>query len=719
MKRRFLSVLFSSLALVLTSGQVFAQSYYNDPLDDSARMANRRTALRCLNLAKSYAAQNDWHSVEAQISLGLTYDDTVSDLWYMLAVAENNQGKTKAVVGGYVERAINEQTWLDYNRDAARILYADILCDTGRYGDVSAVLDGNGRDFNNPAFVNGPYVYSSDAEYIRTKALYRMGKMEDARTKIDAARRLYPNDIRFPLLFFTYENQDVANADVSRMSKLFISQIMELSGGYFDGNSTTATTELEVIAMPFADQKTRLVMMKSFRARGLRHPKFALLAMKDKLFTESEALDYICDFADSTVSYEDLLAFLSALGDEGTKKKAVSYLNAYNGSMTRDTDGDRIVNLYVQYQRGRPQALYYDKNQDGSFEWSADCDYGNPVSGTIYSGNMDFTWGKFPSLRTVTIHDTKGRTTESYSLVPGGLNWSPFNMAVDFDVLKVTGSSFYFPILNDDVDSSGGIDSQLLMNAASSVTVLSNERENATITFSVLSGKIHSARYRVGKVDYAIAEFENGNPVLRVVDADGDGVFETTEFYGVDKEGNMEVHSLEDERQIMVNLFGLPSDAAPYYLRMVQVDTRGKDTIPDFTEEYLPRGGKISSWDTDGDGSWDIRYVKKSAAKDDKKTPVVEESMFFDNESNLVHVVFENGVPTSVYTAIEKFAISEDDTYRFFWIGEKGTLSLTRLALQSLNANANEGGTVIVSDKVHRVLAVRIGDHNFGMIIED
>ena len=181
----------------------------------------------------------------------------------------------------------------------------------------------------------------------------------------------------------------------------------------------------------------------------------------------------------------------------------------------------------------------------------------------------------------------------------------------------------------------------------------------------------------------------------------------------------MEVHSLEDERQIMVNLFGLPSDAAPYYLRMVQVDTRGKDTIPDFTEEYLPRGGKISSWDTDGDGSWDIRYVKKSAAKDDKKTPVVEESMFFDNESNLVHVVFENGVPTSVYTAIEKFAISEDDTYRFYWIGEKGTLSLTRLALQSLNANANEGGTVIVSDKVHRVLAVRIGDHNFGMIIED
>ena len=719
MKRKILSILSAATAFILAAQVTFAQAYYDDPLDDSARMANRRTALRCLNLAKSDASKNDWSSVVAHISLGLTYDDGVSDLWYMLAVAENNLGKTKAVVGSYVERAINEQTWLDYNRDAARILYADILCDTGRFADVSAVLDGNARDLNNPAFVNGPYVYSADAEYIRTKALYRMGKFEEAREKVDSARKLYPNDIRFPYTFFTYENPNVTNGTVSRIARLFINQIMELSGGYYDGNSTAATTELEVLAMPFADSKTRTVMIKSFNARGLKHPRFALLALREKILTEKKALDYISDFADSSVSYEDLLAFLSALESADAKQAAASYLGAYNGAITRDTDGDGIVNLYVQYRRGRPQTVYYDKNQDGAYEWSAGCDYGNPVSGSIYSKNVDFTWGKFPSLRTLSIHDGKGNAVESYTLVQGGLNWSPFNMTVDFDIRKAVGASFYFPILNDDSNSDMNVPSQSLMNAASSVTVLSKERENATITFSVLSGKIQSARYMQGNVQYALAEFEDGNPTLRVVDADGDGVFETTEFYGVDKNGEMAVHSLEDERQIMINLFGLPSNASPYYLRMIQVDTRNRDAIPDFTEEYLARGGKITSWDTDGDGSWDIRYVRRSASKDDADAPVVEESMFFDNDSNLVHVVSENGVPKSVYTAIEKFEISEDNTYRFYWIGEKGSLSLTRLALQALNANAAKGGTVMVSDKAHRVLAVRIGEQNFGMIISE
>lgn len=719
MKRSFLSVLVASVALVMVA-PVFGQGYYNDPLDDSARMANRRTALRYLSLAKNSAAKDDWSTVMTQVSSGIAYDDTVSDLWYMLAVAENNLGKTKSVVFSHVETAINENLWLDYNRDAARILYADILCDTCRYADVFAVLDGNGRYIDNDAFVNGPYVYSSDAEYIRAKAYYRMGDKDSliyARAKIDAARKLYPNDIRFPILFFTYENPSVANADVSRISRIFISQIMETSGGYYDGNSTALTTELEVLAIPFADARTRLVMLKSFRARGLRHPRFALLALQNKLLTEQQAFDYISDFADSNISYDLLLNFFSSITEEEVKKNIATYLNAYNGHISRDTDGDGISNLDILYQRGRPQVVYYDRNQDGSYEWSANCDFGNPVSGTLYGQRMNYTWGKFPSLRTVETYDMNGNAIQNFNLVPGGLNWSPFNMVVDFDIRKATGVNFYVPILNDETEVNGGIANESLINAASSVTVKSNERENATITFYVLSGQIQSAKYSQGNQQYAQAEFENGNPVLRVVDVDGDGVYETTEFYGVDKNGEMEVHALEDERVIMTNLFGQPSNASPYYLRMIQVDTQNLDSIPDFTEEYTARGGKITSWDTDGDGSWDIRYVRHSAPKDKKDAPVVEEAMFFNYNSELIRVKSENGVPVSVSTSIETFPIFEDDTYRFYWIGEKGTLALTKLSLQALNANGKQGGSVMVTDKVHRVYAVRIGQQNFGMII--
>ena len=42
---------------------------------------------------------------------------------------------------------------------------------------------------------------------------------------------------------------------------------------------------------------------------------------------------------------------------------------------------------------------------------------------------------------------------------------------------------------------------------------------------------------------------------------------------------------------------------------MIQIDRDG-DTVPDFSEEYLADGGKITAWDFDGDGNWDVRYKK-------------------------------------------------------------------------------------------------------------
>ena len=133
-----------------------------DPLADSASIANRRTALRCLSLAKEYAAQKDWNAVISQSMLGLAYDDGIADLWYVYAVAENELDATKAEILPLVTKALTQGEWVDYNRDGARILYADILCDTGRYKEVPAVLDAK------------PVLFSADAEYIRAKAYYRM-----------------------------------------------------------------------------------------------------------------------------------------------------------------------------------------------------------------------------------------------------------------------------------------------------------------------------------------------------------------------------------------------------------------------------------------------------------------------------------------------------------------------------------------------------------------
>ena len=63
---------------------------------NSASSANKNTALRCLKLAESCLVGNDWQNALNQAELGLSYDDSISDLYYIKAAASLNLGGTKA-----------------------------------------------------------------------------------------------------------------------------------------------------------------------------------------------------------------------------------------------------------------------------------------------------------------------------------------------------------------------------------------------------------------------------------------------------------------------------------------------------------------------------------------------------------------------------------------------------------------------------------------------
>ena len=74
--------------LFFAGALLFAQS-------DSARSANRRTAIRYLQLAKQYASQKQWKEADSNARLGLAYDDGIADLWYIRAVSQSNTGEKK------------------------------------------------------------------------------------------------------------------------------------------------------------------------------------------------------------------------------------------------------------------------------------------------------------------------------------------------------------------------------------------------------------------------------------------------------------------------------------------------------------------------------------------------------------------------------------------------------------------------------------------------
>ena len=203
-----------------------------------------------------------------------------------------------------------------------------------------------------------------------------------------------------------------------------------------------------------------------------------------------------------------------------------------------------------------------------------------------------------------------------------------------------------------------------------------------------------------------------------MVDSDGDGIFETTEIYASDKDGSMDVHSMEDERNIIINMLGIKTASTPWYLKQVQVDTN-KDSVPDFTEQYSSYGGKVLSWDTDGDGKWDVRYVRASRTKaqDGTDNPITEEAFFYDENKNQVHVVAKGGKPVSVKKGNIALDVHEDSLYKFYWIGKEGSNELAKQVLTELNKQKSESIAVIVEYGGIRVKGIKIGENSYGMII--
>ncbi len=673
--------------------------------ETAVSLANRRTALRCLEAAGNYASQSAWSAAASQAQMGLSYDDSVSDLWYIYAVAVQKGGGSKAQVLPLVERALEVGNWVNYNRDNSRILYADILSDIGRSAEVFSVLDSN------------PPVFSSSAEYIRAKAYYRMGTPESyaaARNKISNARRIFPDDTRFPQLFFSYEDPASEDPLVNRLAASFLSQIK-----LYDESTREDDAEFEIMAAAFAKGEERRMQLQSFNARGLVHPLYAGIALEEGLMGQKEAFEYIASFADESLNVDYMRAFMLMIDDEAVKAEAKEYFTAFCGEFTRDTNSDGIDDLTVSYYRGRPQHVAFDANQDGVLEWEVFCDFGVPVSGILYDAayldalEADFTWQAFPALSTFVVKDQAGRKVNIFNLMGDELVWTPVSMDYDRIISGVSGADFFFPTPNVDERRIGKIE---LAMASSSFTVPSTEREDSWINVTVLGGQMLSADYYHDGKLYAHTQFEDSVPVSRIVDADGDSVFETTEYYAPVSDMEASVHDGVVERTIMTNLFGTPSNGADFYLRMVQVDTNG-DTVPDFTEEYLNGGSVVSSWDTDGDGYWNVRVA---SSYDGESGSRVETDMFYlPYRENVVSVTIRDGIPVLVQSGSQEQPVTKDPYYDFYWIGEVGSPMLSKAALDFFKKNGAQGLSTVIERDGDRVHVVHVGEFCYGMMIPD
>ncbi len=688
MKKTALAAVFVSIVFINFSASLFAE-------DKALAAANRKTAVRFLKLAEDYFAESAWDASLAQAKMGLAYDDTVADLYYIEAAALAKLGHPRAEILPLAEKALTGGVWTGYNRDGARLLYADLLCDTGSYEKAVSVLD-------EPSFI-----FSADAEYVRVKAYYRMRSADavnKARNKVNGARKIYSNDMRFPLLFFRYEYamrggdvplivQSIADSLIARLSRL---------------DRTDA--ELEIYACLFASGDAQKRMLQAFAAAGKRHRLYARAALSARLISQEEALSYFFDFADKTISLRDLSDFANVLTEENAKRIFAEHIASYGGVLTVDTDGDSEANLTVRYERGRPASISYDKNTDGVDEWSALCDFGAPVS--LSMRNCKIEYGNYPSVLKAEFADSNLKNhTSSFDFADSAFLWSPFSIDVFRDFKDRFGTDFFIPVVKNDAPPP---DTASLLLASSKYEVPSTEREGAKIAFGVLDGKVQTADYYAGGKAYARAVFENGFPKTRSVDHDGDGVFETVEVFGRDIENAMHL-SAEERLRVSKNILGSPKDEG-VYIRAIRIDRDG-DASADFIEEYAADGAKTVSWDTDGDGLWDVRYERM--AQKAGEALVETASFYLFPERRLVVVGSKNGVPVKVVSGGAPYDVRKGKRASLYWIGEAGTAEDEARAASALASVSEEGKVTPVQGASRLMLAVRIGSVTYAAIVPD
>lgn len=676
--------------LSLSCGLLFAQN--------SSSSANRNTALRCLKLSENCFMSGDWNNALSQAELGLSYDDSISDLIYLKAAASMKLNKTKAEVINQIALAFEKNQWVGYSLNGARILYADLLSDVGRYDESMKVLDGE------------PFIFSADAEFIRIKNLYRMGtadSLRDARLKVNSSRRIYPKDQRFPNIFFMFELMYLNEAKRVGVEYNIPEIVKTIAGSYLVNlpDYKGKNPGIELMATFFADNSEKERLIKAIDARGVEdNALLAIAGLNIGLYSEQQAFDKFFGSANNSIHLGILENFALLLTDENVKKQFVELMNNYSGTIVIDENLDLQPELIVEYETGRPQIIHYDYNNDGFIDLYAACDFGAPKVVCTQGKNVKLYYSAFPNVSKISFAD------KDYVLnfINDDFQMSVLNLSVN-NVFSTFGLEFYVPEVSKEIVIPPV---EQLVKIASSVELPIMERENSRVVYSILDGNIVYADFFYNDSKYAYCDFSKGFPLVRYVDHDEDGRFETVETFSIsDKK---EDYITDDEKKLVNSIFNELTFDSDIYLSKVQVD-RNNNTFYEFTEQYLGLDGKITIWDNNDDGIPDSRYFKYPVEDENQ---IKEDFVFYGKEGNPYVVInFLNSVPVKMNYNDHEVMIFAGKSDNFYWIEDNGNEKIEKFILENVASKLTNGIIDIVQYEDLRINVIKVNDNIFCKII--
>ena len=655
---------------------------------DYLNQANFQTATRCVELARDQLVAGNYIDAFDFIEVGLFYDESISDLWYLHALLLEYQNKEIFKIIDSVEKALEKKSWLYYTPEAARILYAKYALATGDMHAALKILD------------EKPVLIQSDAEYLRCLASYRLQDREKAHEIISNARRLFPNDARFPLLFFQNERLMQSNEEAFQALSTSLLAMLE--------KWKTREPDILVYASFFVDEDSALRYLKEYRLTEKKDPLYILAFLEHGLYTEEQAIQALFQIADRGIAAPVFFELLSVLQAPQSFAFFAENLEDFSGRLDFDSNRDGADDFFVYYKYGRPSTIVYDKNADDALNWIIECDYGLAEKCIDYEKSYEVYFGRYPFVDSLSSFALDEERMEM-RFVDASVTWEAYELEL---VPIFEDKVFYLPVLNRD---SQAFDLRTMQAFANEIVIYPKENEHKKIRFSLQNNRIKTALYTLKDKPYAYGFFENGLLQFRNVDRDGNGSYETTEFYAFDPELKSEKNK---EANLYTELFGSFEMPEGYYLSEVRIDTN-ENGIPDFRESYLPDGRQITAWDENENGSWDLAYEKNMQAGD-----FLEEKVFFINPLNNeeVEIVLENGIPTIARYADRTKKILKEKDLPFYWLGES---SYTRHALKAYTELAKtdiQGMRILIDDhdmRGFRMLAIKIDTFYFGELIED
>lgn len=537
--------------------------------------SDRTTAMRFLKLAQDYMIKSDWDSVLSNVEIGLTYDNTIADLWYIKALACEQKREKPYIIIDLLETALTKD-WQVYNNNGAKLLLADYFVHTLEYNKALELIN------------DAALLLNKEALKTKAKIYYLTGEIQKARENIDVARRLLPLDTDFPTIFYTYENSTNLQKDIQNVSdELFFDlneNFLSLIYDYYTDRYLTDTDFL-LLASSFAEKDLQINILKYYKTFGIKSPLYPIKALEAKLILPKDAINSFFSLSNNSINYNYLEKLLSLIPQEELKIVA-SFLDSFEGEILFDFNKDGIFELISMYKNGRPTKAYYEENQDGLVTWSCDFDYGTPrkiflPESTTDTVDITFVYARYPYVSKV-----ESKITD-FNLIPDTVKIMPFTIQNSGILNEIY--DFYIPIPI--------IANWQVENFLESTNVLvyyfseKGKPNEDKVRFTLSNGKIVNANYYLDNIPYAHGVYENGQLIFRKLDKDFDGNYEITETY-MNFEPTLDFQSNVD----LESLMGTWLYEKDIWLASISVDM-DYDGKPDYIEEYFQDGSEKKTWE--------------------------------------------------------------------------------------------------------------------------